>query len=696
MVKAVFTYFIFLISIPLYSQSFEVKLVQTPLKGNVFSPAYWKNNLIVCSDQKDRIYKTVKDNNGLEPADLYIINTEKSDSVARFDQFFRTQYHDGPISFSDDFTQVAISRNLKADQKIKQLNQFENKLGIYFTQLTEGQYREFESFTFNNEAYNVTHPYLNATGDLLYFSSNMPGGHGGYDIYYSTKSMGIWKKPINLGPEVNTKNDEVFPSIDAGNLFFSSNRNEVGGLDIYSYLLNSNHSATLLDTSLNSIYDDFGLISSNNLETGFFTSNRNGKDEIFRFTYEYPEFGPCDSIVETYFCYEIEDEYAVDIDNLEGLVYVWNINGEQLYGVKVDYCFPEPGDYEITLDIVDTIVNQTFFEQSYLYISIQLEEQPYIECPDTVQVNQTFDLSAEKTYLPSLSIEDDDYYWLIDGTARLRGKNVTYQFTEEGIYEVQLGVIGFDGEMKIQDCSYKTVVCGSSTSTDKDHVSLFSENPKENKGVNIIENQSKYADPSDSSAFFTIEIAKASEEIASNDFRLKLLEGKYDYKLKYLEEEELFIYYVGAFKNIEEAHEFWKELRLLGLQDAVVRTLLENEGEINLDDIFVLNNVKFDSDKWTVREDAQTDLNKILELMNNIPGSVLIINAYTDNTHTEKYNLELSEKRAQSIANYLIKRGISSERLIQHGFGESNPIASNETEQGKELNRRVEFILKSE
>jgi outer membrane protein OmpA-like peptidoglycan-associated protein len=348
------------------------------------------------------------------------------------------------------------------------------------------------------------------------------------------------------------------------------------------------------------------------------------------------------------------------------------------------------------MKLEDTIVNQVFYEQSYLYISIQIEEQPYISCPDTVKLNESFQLSADKTYLPSLDIADEDYFWLINGTTRKRGENISHLFAKEGVYEVQLAVIGFDNEAEAQHCVYKTVVCGNPKTVDNDTIDLFTDNPKENKAVNIVFDRNKYANPEDSLAFYTIEIANGQEELFSSDFRLELLDGKYDYKLRYLEEEELFIYYVGEFETITEAHEFWKELRELGLQEAVVRTLLEQKGEISLDDIFVLNNVKFDSDQWKVREDAMPDLNLVVEIMGNLPDITLEINAYTDNTSSEDYNLELSKKRARSIASYLINKGVSASRVSEFGYGESNPIASNDSEQGKELNRRVEFILKTE
>lgn len=695
MVKVMLTYLLLFLTCSAFSQTFKVEKLDQPLRGNVFSPAFYGSSLVVCSDQKDRVYKTVKDNNNQEPVDLYVINPSNLDSSERFSKHFRTIYHDGPISFGNNNKEVAISQNLQNDQELKALLKDENKLGIFFCSKKGEGYTKLESFIFNNPSYNITHPSFNESGDTLYFASDMPGGSGGFDLYYTTTSFRVWKTPVNLGPTINTPFDEVFPSIDNNHLYFSSNRGEIGGLDLYATTSVFETEATILDTSINSVYDDFGIISKNHLETGYFSSNRNGQDEIFKLEYEYPTFGPCDSLVKTYFCYTLQDEYALDIENLEGLVYVWNVNGERLYGVQVDYCFPETGEYEITLDIEDTIVNQVFYEQSYIYLSIQYEEQPYITSPDSVAVNSLFTLSAEETYLPNVTIDDADYYWLIDGEIKKRGKSIQHQFHEEGNYEVQLGIIGFDGEMKIQDCTFKNIVCGSPENSLLATTEVMDFNSDSSENVDVIKKDFLYSDPNDSLSFYTIEIASGTTEITSSDFRLKLLEGKYDYKLKYLEEEDLFIYYVGEFESIEQAHEFWKILRQLGLQDAIVRSIMEEQGEINLDDMFVLNNIKFDSDKWDIRPDAMNDLNKVIEIMNNVPEAKLEIKAYTDNTHSNEYNLNLSMKRAESIRDYLVKNGIDKIRLTQYGLGETDPIASNETEQGKELNRRVEFTLKS-
>lgn len=94
----------------------------------------------------------------------------------------------------------------------------------------------FPSFPYNSEDYACAMPFYNAANQLLYFCSNMPGGYGGWDIYYSEFKYGNWEEPVNVGPKVNTPFDELFPSILNDKLIFSAEAREgLGGFDNYMY-----------------------------------------------------------------------------------------------------------------------------------------------------------------------------------------------------------------------------------------------------------------------------------------------------------------------------------------------------------------------------------------------------------------------------------------------------------------------------
>ncbi len=108
----------------------------------------------------------------------------------------------------------------------------------------------------------------------------------------------------------------------------------------------------------------------------------------------------------------------------------------------------------------------------------------------------------------------------------------------------------------------------------------------------------------------------------------------------------------------------------------------------------VINNIYYDFDKWTLRPESYIELNKIVEILNENPQMIIQINSHTDARGSDEYNLSLSEKRAQSVVNYLISKGISPSRLKYKGWGESNLLIKDaQTEEEHQLNRRTTFNL---
>lgn len=105
----------------------------------------------------------------------------------------------------------------------------------------------------------------------------------------------------------------------------------------------------------------------------------------------------------------------------------------------------------------------------------------------------------------------------------------------------------------------------------------------------------------------------------------------------------------------------------------------------------VLNNLFFDFNKYELKEKSITELDKVLRFLNENPNVRVEISGHTDNVGTAASNLQLSLKRAQSVAAYLVQHNISSARLIQRGYGADKPIKPNDTEENKQINRRIEF-----
>ena len=114
---------------------------------------------------------------------------------------------------------------------------------------------------------------------------------------------------------------------------------------------------------------------------------------------------------------------------------------------------------------------------------------------------------------------------------------------------------------------------------------------------------------------------------------------------------------------------------------------------IELGESVIMKNVFFDTDKSDLRSESQVELNKLLTLLQQNPQMKVEIGGHTDNVGSAEHNLLLSEKRAKAVFDYLISKGIRADRLQFAGYGYSKPIASNDTEEGRAMNRRTEFSI---
>ncbi|MEK6615571.1 MAG: OmpA family protein, partial [Bacteroidota bacterium] len=109
----------------------------------------------------------------------------------------------------------------------------------------------------------------------------------------------------------------------------------------------------------------------------------------------------------------------------------------------------------------------------------------------------------------------------------------------------------------------------------------------------------------------------------------------------------------------------------------------------------VLRNIFFDFDKATLRPESTTELERLTQLLTANPTMKIEIAGHTDSKGADDYNLKLSQSRAQSVVNYLSTHSIAQSRLTAKGYGETKPMATNDTDEGRQLNRRTEFEILS-
>lgn len=148
---------------------------------------------------------------------------------------------------------------------------------------------------------------------------------------------------------------------------------------------------------------------------------------------------------------------------------------------------------------------------------------------------------------------------------------------------------------------------------------------------------------------------------------------------------------VGRYDNVT-AHYTLRQGRASAPQSEAIKTSLgTSEKQIaDLPMVLEVTDVLFEFDKWVIKEPFLPELDKWVDYFQNNPLVTAEFYGHADSTGPIMYNQKLSEKRAQAVINYLVAKGVASNRLTAKGFGESQPTAPNNTKEGRQKNRRVE------
>lgn len=265
---------------------FDVNVTKINSEYSEVPSAVFRDKLVIVSSKKiGAIGNGIDKNTQLPYTNLFCsdINRPSKDFSVPilFSRILNTKHSEGQLSFTPDEHTVYYTRSSRKNSSNYQL---------YYATLEPNSYGNWMNHTpakINSKDYSIENPHVTRDGKFIYFSSNMPGGLGGFDLYKAPLlDSGILGEPINLGPVINTDKDEKFPhtSINGNELFFSSKGHEgQGGFDIFI----SNNYGDLdfseprnLGIKINSIRDDiaFTIIDENR---GVFSSNEGNKGQRF-------------------------------------------------------------------------------------------------------------------------------------------------------------------------------------------------------------------------------------------------------------------------------------------------------------------------------------------------------------------------------------------------------------------------------
>ncbi|WP_148041251.1 OmpA family protein [Rufibacter immobilis] len=378
-----------------------------------FSTVFYGNNLVFSSDRgQSSRDKKVYGWTGAPYLQLYQAERQSNKTwgpITPLENGINTQFHNATATFSPDLEEIFFTRTKRVKKRVlpqelteegswqrySKNDDFIDRLEIYTATLKKGKWQDVKPFIHSKgDVYSVGHPALSPDGKILYFVSDMPGGQGQTDIYYSVRQAnGQWSDPVNAGPVINTPGKEVFPVVHAdGTLFFSSDGHlGMGGLDIFSAKGSANQWQKVqnLYYPFNSPRDDFGLIYEKDGKNGYLSSNRGGdgsSDDIYKVG---PSATPCQLVGATFVRLPSRNgrtqKIPVEAVNLDVIV-----NGDSANAFRT--ISNEDGKFQFTAK-----ANQTYTirgsKKGYLIKTIQVVPDCR-KTTDTINVELVLDRSA--------------------------------------------------------------------------------------------------------------------------------------------------------------------------------------------------------------------------------------------------------------------------------------------------------------
>jgi outer membrane protein OmpA-like peptidoglycan-associated protein/tetratricopeptide (TPR) repeat protein len=697
-----------------------------------FSPVYMNGQLVyVAEKQHDATEYEVTESNGQPFMNVYIskVNGSEGGKSKLFNKKINSYAHEGPLSVSADGQILFFTRT---DNNVKR--NFVNTAKIYSAQGSNRSWRDIKSFDYNSDFYSVAHPTLNKDNSILFFASDMPGGFGGKDIWMCTKNGAAWNKPVNLGADVNTSGDELFPYFRKdGQLYFSSNGLPgFGGLDIYSakqvngqWILNRNEGL-----NINSSFDDFAPYFIND-STGYFSSNRTGgkgKDDIYYFKYTNKNI------------------------SVKGIIYLTESTDLPAKNLKVTL-IDKDGNH---LDSMKTD-NKGFFEFKNLdadksYMAIVDENDPqfkgkarYFLASDNNVLCRVSNkngkdkfvfknLPIDKNALPDLFVDDDLTLAgnLLYGenpskplkNTRLKLVNAAGDVIEETTTN-EFGAFAFRNlptdqsyMVTVEDSditlppntkitltnksgkTLKTFYTGTNKfkfellKTEKDVMSELNVNDEdlimELYGYAYDQNKKPIAN---GQLLINEELnPKNNQVIKTGDngkFHFKNLKADKNYMFSVEDDDPVFkgvnrIYLADSkgriYKTISRDGKGRFEFKLLETDKSAMGefvvddpwlAVLEMKNKKEKEQLTIVESIYYAFGDFKFDADGQKVLDKVIAVLQTNPKLLIELSSHTDSRSSDDFNKKLSQKRAQFAVDYIVSKGIDKKRMQAIGYGES-------------------------
>lgn len=328
-------------------------------------------------------------------------------------------------------------------------------LGLYMSKRKTGRWSKPKLIFDGYNEMNLMDPFMTPKGDTLFFVANMPGGKGGTDIYMATGELGYWTSLRGLEGNVNTAFNERYPKFYNNKLYYSSTRvYGNGGLDIYSIPLSNKgfiNEPFHFPSPVNSDADDFAYCPIDE-ERGYFSSNRNGNDDIFQLIVNVPEF-ECFEFQKNARCFEFFEE-SDDYTDSTMYEFEWVFSdGAKYRGNIANHCFADTGDYIIELNLIDRAADEVVSNVASYEIEIVDVDQLNFLLPEKVRRKETIVLRFAKPD-PKRKVS---YYWDFGDGSFGMGRDVSHAYSRVGSYQVSLGEIEIIDGVPVKKCTSKII-----------------------------------------------------------------------------------------------------------------------------------------------------------------------------------------------------------------------------------------------
>lgn len=607
-----------------------------------FSPVFYANGIVFVSSRRKggpvdtqigetffELFYSELDPNGIpmKPAPFSLeINSER---------------HEGPVSFNRKGSIMYFTRNNLNQGRQKADSKGKVRMKIYEASRGQFDWQNVRELPFNSDEYNCMHPSLSPDGQKIYFSSDRPGGVGGFDIWVALKQGDSWSEPINMGSRINTSEDEAFPFIhESGNLFFASTGHKgYGNFDLFMIDIGQREWGEVINLGepFNSEADDLGIILNPDGNVGYFSSNRPGgfgKDDIYMF--EAPD--------------GIQGVTFPEMSNVVLAAYDES-TGRQLPGVSVRIF--EQSDNGSAKD-----------EELY-----ELELLPSESEGDKMvfrRVRKKEEDLGDPKYLTNNSGET---YAMLN-----TAKEYLILASKPGYAPKEISYVPADNVFK------RPLEIGMSPTNCMTLSGLVESTPYgkriPNAMVRILNN------------------CTGQEESVRTT-----INGTFEYCIEIGCDFTITSHQAGYQGDTTQI----STVNLRGKRSFAVVLEMEPESTTILSQpiregsVILLRNIYYDFGKSAIRSGEARDLEDLARLMKAYPSMEIELISHTDCIGSEEFNQKLSLERAESAREFLVSRGVEPHRIKAFGYGEAFPLNHCNCQEGVECtdeeyeyNRRTE------